>query len=89
MLKREGTVNSLHSDLQVANFQRCKRVPSKSGVSETAACPPSPTAGSFRSTKFHLLSLLQSVTLLAWLLDARPCVPAVILYYCTFQGTVL
>ena len=26
MLKREGTVNSLHLDLQVANFQRCKRV---------------------------------------------------------------
>ena len=25
----------------------------------------------------------------SWLFDASPCVPAVVLYYCTFQGTVL
>ena len=36
----------------------------------------------------HLLSLFQSVTLLAFWLNASLCVPAVILYYCTFQGIV-
>jgi len=35
----------------------------------------------------HLLSLLQSVTLLAYSLDASPCVLATVPYYCTFQGT--
>ena len=43
---------------------------------------------SFSSTISNLLSLLQSVTLLACALDARPCIPAVVLYYCTFQGTI-
>ena len=47
-------VSPLHTNLQVANFQRCERasgsikepepVPATSGVSEIAACPPSPTA---------------------------------------------
>ena len=36
----------------------------------------------------HFLSLLQSVTLLACSLNISPWMPAVILYYCTFQGTV-
>ena len=44
---------------------------------------------SFSSTISHLLSLLQSVTLLACSLNASPCMPAIILHYCTFQGTVL
>ena len=43
---------------------------------------------SFGSTTSHPLSLLQSVTLLACSLDASPCMPAVVRYYCTFQGTV-
>ena len=43
---------------------------------------------SFSSTISHLLSLLQSATLLACSLDASPCVPAVVLYYCTVQDTV-
>ena len=38
---------------------------------------------------FQAQDLLQSVTLLACSLDASPCMPAVVLYYCTFQGTVL
>ena len=46
------TVSPLHTNLQVANFQRCERasgcskeaVPPASGVSETAARPPSPIA---------------------------------------------
>ena len=37
---------------------------------------------SFSSTISHLLSLLQSVTLLACSLDASPYMPAVVLYYC-------
>ena len=35
------------------------------------------------------LCLLQSITLLAYSPDASSCMPSVILYYCTFQGTVL
>ena len=48
------TVSPLHTNLQVANSQRCERasgsskesepVPSTPGVSEIAACPPSPVA---------------------------------------------
>ena len=41
---------------------------------------------SFSSTVSHLVSLLQSVTLLAYSLDASPCMPAVVLNYCTCQG---
>ena len=44
---------------------------------------------SFSSAISHLPSLLQTVTLLARPLDASPCVPAIVLYYCTFQGTAL
>ena len=41
---------------------------------------------SFSSTISHLLSFLQSVTLLACSLSASPCMP-IVLYNCTFQGT--
>ena len=41
---------------------------------------------SFSSTISHFLSLLQSVSLLACSLDTSPCMPAVVLYYCTFQA---
>ena len=44
---------------------------------------------SFNSTIPHLLSLLQSVSLLACSHDASPCIPAIVLCYCTFQDTVL
>ena len=40
---------------------------------------------SFISTISDLLSLLQSVTLLASSLDASPCMPTAVLYCCTFQ----
>ena len=50
-VKRINTISPLHMNFQVANFQRCERafacpepVPSTSGVSEVAACPPSPIA---------------------------------------------
>ena len=49
------TMSPLHTNLQVVNFQRCRRavgaskepepVPSTAGVSDFAACPPSPVAG--------------------------------------------
>ena len=41
---------------------------------------------SFSST---VLSLFQSVTLLASSLDASPCMPVAVMYCCTFQGTIL
>ena len=44
---------------------------------------------SFSSTISHLLSLLQEVTLLACSLSASLCMPAVVLYCGTFQGSVL
>ena len=43
----------------------------------------------FSSTISHSLSLLQLVTLLACSLDASLCMPALLLYYCTFQGTIV
>ena len=43
----------------------------------------------FSSTISHSLSLLQLVTLLACSLDASFCMPALLLYYCTFQGTIV
>ena len=85
--------------LQVVNFQRCKcasgsskkpePVPSVSGVSEIAACPPSPIADNPSSLPSpHLLSLLQSVTLLACSLNASPSMPAVVLY-CKMKNVLL
>ena len=44
---------------------------------------------SFSSIISHPLSLLQSVTVLTCSLSASPCMPAVVLYYCTFQGIIL
>ena len=64
-------------------------MPSVSGMSEMAACPPSPTADDLSPLASPgLLSLIQSVTLLACLLNASPWTPAIALYYCTFQGTL-
>ena len=53
----------------------------KDGLSSVSCCWQS-----FSSTIF---SLFQSVTLLACSLDARPCMPVVVMYYCTFQDTIL
>ena len=76
---------------RIESSKELEPVPSTSGVSEIAACPPSAIADdpSALPSPSHLLSLLQSVTLLACSLDASPCMPAVVLYYCIFQGTVL
>ena len=66
-------------------MQMC--VPSKSAMSETPSI--SYSRRSLSSTVSHLLSLLESVSLPSCSLSASPCMEAVILHYCTFQGTVL
>ena len=66
-------------------MQMC--VPSKSAMSETPSI--SYSRRSLSSTISHLLSLLESVTLPSCSLSANPCMEAVILHYCTFQGTIL
>ena len=63
-------------------------VPSTSGVSKIAALCLL-LLRILQLYHLHLLALLQSVTLLACSLDASPWMPAVVLYCCTFQGTVL
>ena len=52
------------------------------------AGPPFPIADEASPLPFPT-SLLYSVTLPACSLDASLRMPAVVLYYCTFQGTVL
>ena len=64
-------------------------VPSTSGMSAISACPPSPIADDPSALPPPTSSPFQSVTLLACSLDASPCMPAVVLHYCTFQGTGL
>ena len=64
-------------------------VPSTSGISDIAVAL---SLLLLTILQLHQLSpplLLQSVTLLACSQDASPCSPAVVLCYCTFQGTLL
>ena len=75
------------SSCELSKMWTC--IPSTSGVSEAAACPPSPTAEDLSAVLSSHLSLRQSVTLLAC--SSRPA-PVYQLLYCTtilFQGTVL
>ena len=62
-------------------------MPSVSGMSEIAACPLSPIADDPSALPSPTSSPYSS--LLACSLDASPCMPAVALHYCTFQGMVL
>ena len=64
-------------------------VPRMPGVSEIAACPPSPFVEDFLVLPSSTSSPYLSITLPACSLNASPCMPAVVLYYCLFQGTVL
>ena len=64
-------------------------VSSASGVSETAARPPSPVADGPLLLPSPTCLLLQAVTFLACSLDSSPGVPAVVLDYCIFQDTIL
>ena len=86
----QNTVCPLHTNLQILNFQRYQHAFHQCQVWLTL------------QLVLHLLLLMilqlchlpppippQSVTLLASSLDGSPCVPAVGLYYYTFQDTVL
>ena len=64
-------------------------MPSTSDINDIAACPLSSTADSPSALPSPSSSLLQSVTLLACSLNAHPYMLAIVLYYCTLQGTVL
>ena len=85
--------------LQAENFQRCKRtwfqqepepVPSIAVMHEIAACPSSPMLIDESSAlPSPTSSLLQSVIFLVFSRDASPCMPDVVLNYCTFRATVL
>ena len=74
-------------NLWVVNFQRC----GYAFHHHHAWCslPPIYCWWLLSSSIFHLLSLLQPLTLPACPLDASPCIPAVVLDYGTFPGTVL
>ena len=64
-----------------------KCFPPTLGLSETAAGPSSPIAD-HSSALSSPPPILQSVILIACSFDASPCVPAVALYYWTFQGPI-
>ena len=63
--------------------------PPMPGVSEIAACPPSPFVGDLSVLPSSTSSPYLSITLPACSLNANLCMPAVVMYYCIFQGTVL
>ena len=76
------------SSSELLKMQTC--IPSTSGMSENCCLLfISYCCCYFSSTTSHLLSLLQSVTLLTCSLYASPYMLAVVPYYCTFQATVL
>ena len=82
------TVNLLHTNLQVVNFQRCECAFYQHQMWVTlqlVLCLLLLKMWSFSSTISHLLSFLQSVTLLACSLDASPWRPAVVLYTVLFR----
>jgi len=92
IFQKNYTVSPLHTNLQVANFQRrehasgsskeLQAVPSMSGVSDIAACLYLLLLMILQ--RYHLQSVTPDCSL-----DASPCVPAVVLYSYTFQGTIL
>ena len=78
-------------------FQRADRigtikgpepVPSASGVSESAACPPSPMVGDPPAPLPPTSPLLWSGALPACSLQASPGMPVAVLYCCTFQSAI-
>ena len=77
---------------RIESSKEPKLLPSVSGVSDIAACPPPPIADDPSAlpspNSSHSSRLLQSVTLLAWSLNASPRMLVVVLNYCTFQDTV-
>ena len=72
---------------KIASSKEPESVPSTSGVGEFVACPLSPIADDASAIPHHV-SLVWSVTLLSCSLRASPCMPATVLYYCTFRGSL-
>lgn len=105
-LEELNTVSPLHTNLQVLNFTRrtvcshvqsCKLVPEAgvrghvraSSAGGCAACPPPPAAHGPLALP-PPPPLPPPVIILACLLSGSPCMPAVVLYYCTVpKGTAL
>ena len=80
-------VSPLHMNPQVANFQGCERVftcPVTSGMSDAAACPPSPLAEDPSAPPFPPPVPPPAVTLLACSLDAHPCIQLLLLCFSKF-----
>ena len=86
-------ISPLHMNLKVANFSKMRMcICTSSRVRQEGNCSSPSTSHCWQSSNSvisHLLSPPQSVTLPACSLDASPWMPAVVLSYCTFQGTVL
>ena len=83
-------VSSLQTNLQVSYFQRRKCVfRHHQAWVKAAACPPSPIADNPSALPSPTSSPSSSQELLLCSLDARLCIPAVVLYYCALQGTIL
>ena len=65
-------------------------VPATPGMSETAVCSPSILQMDPSTLLSPTLSPSSSqYLLLAFLLNRSPCMPDVVMPYCTFQGTIL
>ena len=82
------TVSLLHTNVQVVNFSKMQTcVPSVSDVRETAACCWSSIADgpSALPSLTSPPSSRQELFLPVHATPASPCIPAVVLYYCTFQ----
>ena len=81
---------TLYMSIQVANFQRCEFVFHWLQVwVKLLLVLHLLLLMILSSTISHLFSVLQAVPLLACSLDASPCMPAAVLYYCSFQDSIL
>ena len=76
------------SSCEPSKVQTC--VPSTSGMSDTEACPPSLLLLAILQIYHHPPPLPPPVSNSSCLFtDASPCLPAVVLDYCTLQSTIL
>ena len=85
-----NTVSPLHMKLQVVNFWwECAFCQGQVWLKLQLALHLLLLMTLQSSTISYRPFLLQPVTLLACSLDASSCVPAVVVYHCTFLGTIL
>ena len=88
--RKKNTVIPLHMNLKLQTVKDATEHSIRVRHEWNCSLPSIPYCWcSFSATISPLLSLLQSVTLLASSLDASPYMPTVVLYYCTFWGIVL